>query len=80
MPDLHITIWDFPLLQQRWLVVVAIQLIGGDDDGGGYFVVGLEVEQADALGGAAGGADSLGVDADDLAELADDHQLRGVVD
>jgi hypothetical protein len=42
----------------------------GDDDGGGYFVLGFEVEQLDAPGAAAGGADGLGVDADDLAELA----------
>ena len=67
-------------MQQRRLVVLAVQLVGRDDDGGGYLVVGFEVEQADALGGAAGGADGLGVDADDLAELADDHQLAGVVD
>ena len=33
-----------------------------------------------AHGGAAGGADALGIDADDLAELADDHHLGGVVD
>src|SRR6202044_4150980 len=33
-----------------------------------------------AHGGAAGGAGALGVDADDLAELADDHHVRGVVD
>jgi hypothetical protein len=42
----------------------------GDDDGGGYFVLILEVEEFDALGAAAGGADGFGVDADDLAELA----------
>ena len=59
--------------------MVAVDLIGRNDDGGGYLVVGLQVEQADALRGAAGGADGFGVDADDLAELADDHQLRGVV-
>jgi len=38
------------------------------------------VQQADALGAAAGAADALGVDADDLAELRDHHHLRGVVD
>ena len=31
-------------------------------------------------GAAAGGADGFGVDADDLAELADYHELGGVVD
>ena len=52
----------------------------GDDHGGGYFVVVVEVEEADAHGGSAGGADGLGVDADDLAELGDDHHFGGVVD
>ena len=47
----------------------------GDDDGGGYFVVGVQVEELYALGAAACGSDRLGVDADDLAELADDHHL-----
>jgi len=46
----------------------------------GYLVVGVQVEEADAGGAAAGAADALGVDADDLAELADDHHLGGVVD
>jgi len=55
-------------------------VFGGDDDGGGDFVVGVEVEELDAGGGAAGGADGLGVDADDLAELADEHHFRRVVD
>ena len=55
-------------------------VFGGDDDGGGDLVVGVEVEELDAGGGAAGGADGLGVDADDLAELADEHHFRGVVD
>lgn len=32
------------------------------------------------MGAAAGGSDRVGVDADDLAELADGHQLAGVVD
>jgi hypothetical protein len=32
------------------------------------------------VGAAAGGADGFGVDADDLAELADDHELAGLVD
>jgi len=61
-------------------VAVAVEFFGRDDDGGGDLVIGLEVEDADALSGAAGGADGLGVAADDFAELADDHQLRGFVD
>src|SRR5205814_10223081 len=69
------------LLQQRSLLVVfAVDFVGRDDNGGGDLVVWLQVEQTHALGGAAGGANGLGVDADDLAELADDHQLRSVVD
>ena len=40
----------------------------------------VEVEELYAAGGAAGGADGFGVDADDFAELADDHHLGGVVD
>ena len=34
----------------------------------------------DALSAAAGGADGFGGDADDLAELADDHEFAGLVD
>jgi hypothetical protein len=67
------------LLQKRSLFGLGFGFFGGDDDGGGYFVLVFEVEQLDALGAAAGGADGFGVDADDLAELADDHQLAGVV-
>jgi hypothetical protein len=52
----------------------------GDDYAGGYFVLGFEVEELDALDAAAGGANGFGVDADDLAELADDHELDGLVD
>ena len=55
-------------------------VFGGDGDGGGDFVVGVEVEEFDAGGGAAGGADGFGVDADDLAELRDEHHFGGVVD
>src|SRR6185437_16707713 len=55
-------------------------VFGRDDDGGGDLVVGVEVEELDAGGGAAGGADGFGVDADDFAELADEHHLGGVVD
>ena len=55
-------------------------VFGGDDDGGGYLVVCIEVEELDAGGGAARGTHGLGVDADDLAELGDEHHLGGVVD
>ena len=52
----------------------------GDDYGGGYFVVGVEVEELDAGGAAAGVADGLGVYADDFAEVGDEHHFGGVVD
>jgi len=68
------------LLQQRSVFVWCLGFVGGDYHGGGYLVVGVEVEELYAHGGAAGGADGFGVDADDLAELRDDHHLRGVVD
>ena len=48
--------------------------------GGGDFVLVFEVEELGALGAAAGGADGFGVDADDLAELADDHEPARLVD
>jgi len=68
------------LLQQRSIFIGGFGFVGGDYHGGGYLVVGVEVEELDAHGGAAGGADGFGVNADDLAELRDDHHLRGVVD
>src|ERR1700722_1605288 len=37
------------------------------------------MQDANALGGAAGGANGFGIATDDLAELADDHQLRVLV-
>jgi hypothetical protein len=52
----------------------------GDYHGGGYLIVGVEVEEADAHCCSAGGADGFGVDADNLAELGDDHHFRGVGD
>ena len=67
-------------MQQGAVFGLGFGVFGGDDDGGGDLVVGVEVEELDAGGGAAGGADGLGVDADDLAELADEHHLGGVVD
>ncbi len=42
----------------------------GDYGGDSYLVVGVEVEEADVGGAAAGGADGHGVDADDLADFA----------
>lgn len=39
---------------------------GGNDHGGGYLVVFVEVEEFDAHGGPAGGADLFGVDVDDF--------------
>jgi len=68
------------LLQEGAVSAVDFGVFGGDYGGAGYLVVGVEVEEADAGGAAAGAADALGVDADDLAELADDHHLGGVVD
>ena len=68
------------LLEEGAVFGFDLGFLGGDDDGGGDFVLVFEVEQLDALGGAAGGADGLGVDADDLAVLADDHELGGLVD
>src|ERR1035437_9775560 len=68
------------LLQQRAVFGLDFGVLGGDDYGGGYFVVGVEVEELDAGGAAAGGADGLGVDADDFAEVGDEHHFGGVVD
>jgi hypothetical protein len=51
---------------------------GWDDYGGGYFVLVFEVEELDALGAAAGGADGFGVDADDRTNSTDDHELTDV--
>ena len=67
-------------MQEGAVSAVDFGVFGGDDRRAGYLVVGVEVEELDAGGAAAGGADALGVDADDLAELADDHHLGGVVD
>jgi len=60
-----ITAKAFPLPVGSWL-------LQADDDGSGHFVLVFEIEQLDPLGAAAGGADGFRVDADDLAELADD--------
>ena len=44
---------------------------------GSHFVLGFELEELDALGPTASGADGFALNADDLAELADDHELAG---
>jgi hypothetical protein len=38
---------------------LGLGVFGGDDNGGGYLVVGVEVEELDVGGAAAGGADVL---------------------
>src|SRR2546426_1418344 len=50
-------------------------LLWRDYDGGCHAVAGLDLQQAHALGGAAGFADGAGVHADDLAVLADQHDF-----
>jgi hypothetical protein len=47
----------------------------GQDYGCGYAVAGFHVQEADALGVAAGFADGFGIHADDFAVLADQHDL-----
>src|SRR5580692_7420939 len=66
------------LLQQRRLVVFG-NFLGWNDDRSGDLVIIFKIEQTNALRGAAGGADCLGVDTDDFAVLTDDHQFAGVV-
>src|SRR5208337_2729364 len=67
------------LLQQRASVAVWF-FFWGQDYGGGYPVAGLQVEEADALGVAAGFADGFRIHADDFAVVADDHDLGIFVD
>ena len=50
-------------------MAVEFGVFGGDYRRAGYLVVGVEVEEADAGGAAAGAADALGVDADDLCRI-----------
>ena len=68
------------LLEKSSVLRLDFGVFRGDDYGGGYFVVGVEVEELDAGGAAAGFADGLGVDADDFAEVGDEHHFGGVVD
>ena len=68
------------LQQRRLLVVLAVYFFGRDDYGCGYFVFGIQVEQTHTLRGAARGAHRLGVEANDLAPLADNHQFAGFID
>ena len=72
-------LWLRWLLQQCSAFAAGLGFIGWDNGGAGYLVVGVEVEEFDAGGVAAGTADGFGVDADDLAKLADHHQLAGLV-
>ena len=68
------------LLNQRASVAAVWFFFGGDDYGGGYAVAWLQVQEADALGVAAGFADGLRIHADDFAVVADEHDLGGFVD
>src|ERR1035438_3454467 len=58
-----------------------VRLVGGrllgfrQDAGGGHLVAFLQIHQTDALRGAAGLANGGRLDADDLAVLADDHDV-----
>ncbi len=54
--------------------------VWGDDYRCGYAVAGLHVQEADALGVAAGFADRGRVHADDFAVVADQHDFAGFVD
>jgi hypothetical protein len=52
MSDAYLTVTAFRLRVVFWLLL-------GDDYGGGYFVLVFEVEQLDARGAAASGADGF---------------------
>src|SRR5438067_8244604 len=67
------------LLQKRSLFRLRLRFLRRDDDRGGHLVLRLQVEQLDPLGAAARRPDRFRVDPDDLAELADHHQLAGLV-
>jgi hypothetical protein len=57
------------LLQQGAVLGGVFGVFWGDYHGGGYFVVGVEVQEFYAHGGAAGGSYALGVDADDFCRI-----------
>ena len=65
------------LMQKRSLFGLRLASSWEMTDVGGYFVLGFEVDKLDPVGAAGRGAGGFGVDADDLAELADDHELAG---
>src|SRR5579872_5970633 len=60
-----------PLLNQRASVAAIRFGVWGQHHRGGYAVAGLQVQEADALGVAAGFADRRRVHADDFAVVAD---------
>ena len=80
IPPLRCGMTNKRLLQQRSVFGLGFGFFWGDYYCCGYFVLVFEVEEFYSAGGAAGGADGFGVDADDFAELAYDHELGGVVD
>ena len=67
------------LLKQRASVAVGF-FFRSQDYGGGYPVAGLHLQEADALGVAAGFADGFGIHANDFAVVADQHYLGSFVD
>jgi hypothetical protein len=68
--------WMVCLLDQRSLLVfLAVYFVWRNDHRGGYLVVGFQIQQAHALCVTSGGANGVGIDADDFAPLADHHQL-----
>ena len=71
----HSGILSHPLLQQRPRFRLALHFFRRNHDRGGYLVALFEVEQLDPLCRPASRADGVGVDADDLAVLADDDNL-----
>src|ERR1022692_2211452 len=64
------------LLKWQHIRLVGGRLLGfGQDAGGGHLVAFLQIHQADALRGAPGLANGGRLDPDDLAVLADDHDV-----
>src|ERR1700753_1764241 len=68
------------LLQKRAVFRFGFGFFGRDDHRCGNLVFFLKMQQADALRGPASSADGLGIHANDLAVLADDHEFRGFID